>query len=273
MSYFLRTAALLGLLFAIFMAVGWLIAGIAGASVAFAAALLLNLLTFWFSDKIVLAIYRAKPLKESHLNRMIAELADKAGIPHPKTYMVESDVPNAFATGRSPSHSAIAVTAGLVNRLTDHEIRGVLGHEIYHIRHRDTLISTMAAVIAGAISWLAYAMYWGGAGQRREGGHAAIALLLFILAPFAATLIRLAISRSREYHADQGGAQISNPLWLAGALEKIEAAATHFRMRGNPSTAHLWIVNPFRADSLIRIFSTHPPTHERVRRLKEMSSS
>jgi heat shock protein HtpX len=271
MSYFVRTATLLGILFAVFLLIGWFVSGIAGATAMFFVALLLNIATFWFSDKIVLAIYRAKPLENARLNGIIAELADKAEIPRPKTYIVNTEVPNAFATGRSPKHAAVAVTKGLIDKLSEHEIRGVLGHELYHIKHRDTLIATMAATIAGAISWLAYALVWGGTGNdNRGGGSSAIALLIFILAPLSATLIQLAISRSREYHADQGGALITNPLWLASALEKIESIASNFRMKGNPSTAHLWIVNPFRAGNFVNLFSTHPPTTERVRRLKAM---
>ncbi|MBI2584235.1 MAG: zinc metalloprotease HtpX [Candidatus Aenigmarchaeota archaeon] len=264
---FLRTTFLMAILIALFLVIGYALAGIAGMTYALGFAVVLNLFAFWFSDGIVLRMYRAKPLKDAKINDMIEDLAKKAGIPSPRTYFVDTDVPNAFATGRSPGHSAVAVTRGLVDKLNDKEIRGVLAHEISHIKHRDTLVSTMAAVIAGAISWLGYIFLFGD----RDNRNALGILLAFILVPIAASLIRLAITRTREYHADTGGAKIDDPLALASALEKISDYAKHVRLRGNPSTAHMWIVNPFSGQSLINLFSTHPPAEERVRRLREMS--
>jgi len=264
---FLRTSLLLGLLIGIFLVVGYVFAGFAGMTYALVFAILLNVIMFWYSDKIVLKMYRAKPLNDAKLNKMIKELAEKSSIPMPKTYIVETEVPNAFATGRSPSHSAIAVTTGLVKHLNDKEIHGVLAHEMSHIKHRDTLVSTLAAVMAGAISWLAYAFMFGNS----ENRNGLSVLFLFILVPFAATLIRLAVTRTREYHADRGGADIVNPLDLASALEKISSYTSHAKIKGNPSTAHLWIINPFSGQSFTSLLSTHPPTEERVRRLKEMA--
>jgi heat shock protein HtpX len=266
---FLRTTFLLGILTAIFLAVGWLVGGITGISIGLAAAIATNFLVFFFSDKIVLRMYRAKPLQDAKLSRVIEELAKKAGIPKPKTYMVEMAVPNAFATGRSPKHSAVAVTRGLVDNLSHDEVEGVLAHEISHIKHRDTLVSTMAATIAGALAWMGHIFWYS---SDRQNRNAWTFLLIFILVPIAATLIRLAITRTREYHADTGGAQLADPLKLASALEKIGSIAkAHPVRKGNPSTAHMWIVNPFSGASLLRLFSTHPPIEERVARLRAMA--
>lgn len=266
---FLRTTLLLGVLTAIFLAIGWLFGGVAGMTYGFVFALAMNFIVYFWSDKIVLHMYRAKPLHDARLNKMIEKLAAEAGIPKPKTYIVDSEVPNAFATGRSPKHGAIAVTRGLANMLSHDEIEGVLAHEISHIKHRDILVSTMAATIAGAISWIVNVFWYT---TDRENRNIITFLLLLILVPIAATLIRLAISRTREYHADTGGAQLSDPLKLASALEKIGAFAKAYPFRrGNPSTAHMWIVNPFTASSILKLFSTHPPIEERVRRLKEIA--
>ncbi len=262
----LRTALLLGTLTAIFLLVGYIFAGIAGASIAFILALLLNFVSYWYSDKFVLKIYRAKKYENKKIQNMIERLAKKLDIPTPPLYIVSMDVPNAFATGRSPKHSAVAVTQGLLDTLTDEEIEGVLAHEISHIKNRDTLVSTMAATIAGAISWLAYAFYFSG----DEDRHPLSFVFLFILAPLAAMLVQLAISRSREYGADKTGAMMANPLKLADALEKISASAKARPISGNSSTAHLFIVNPFSAGSLASLFSTHPSTEDRVRILRAM---
>lgn len=267
MGSFLKTTLLLGLLTAIFLAVGFYFAGIAGLTVGLLLALAINFFSYWYSDKIVLWIYRAKPLEDRKINAMVEKLAAKAGIPKPKTYIVKMDVPNAFATGRNPEHSAIAVTKGLTETLSDAETEAVLAHELGHVRNRDTLISTIAAVIAGAISWLAYAFYLAGDGENR---NAISFVLLFVLAPLAATLVRLAISRTREFGADRTGGMLSDPIKLATALEKISAAARRAPARGNAATSHLFIVNPFRGQSLAGLFSTHPPVEERVRRLREM---
>lgn len=260
-----RTAILLGLMIAIFLAVGYFFAGVVGASVGLAVALALNFVAYWYSDKIVLRMYKAKPSHDKTLNDMVERLAKKAGVPKPKAYIIDTDIPNAFATGRSPKHSAVAATKGLLEALSDKEAEGVLAHEMAHIKHHDTLTSTVAATLAGALTWLAYIFYFGS-----EERNAFSFLLLFILAPLAASLIRLAISRNREYAADRYGASISNPLWLASALEKIESSVKSVRIKGNNATSHLFIVNPFTASDFAGIFSTHPPTQKRVAALRAM---
>jgi len=265
MGSFIKTTLLLGLLTAIFLAVGFWFGGLFGLTIGLGLALVINFFSYWYSDKIVLWMYKAKPLQDKKINAMVEKLAHKAGIPKPKTYIVEMDVPNAFATGRSPSHSAVAVTKALMETLNDGEIEAVLAHEISHIKNRDTLISTLAAVIAGAISWLAYAFYFGDS----ENRNALSFVLLFILAPLAASLVRLAISRTREFGADHSGALISDPLKLASALEKISGYKS--RAKGNAATSHLFIVNPFSGQSMVALFSTHPPLEERCRRLREMA--
>ncbi len=264
MGSFIKTTLLLGLLTAIFLAVGFWFGGIFGLTIGLALALVINLVSYWYSDRIVLRLYRAKPLQDRKINAMVEKLAHRAGIPKPKTYIVEMDVPNAFATGRNPKHSAVAVTKGLTEELNDSEVEAVLAHEISHIKNRDTLISTLAAVIAGAISWLAYAFYFGDGKNR----NALSFVLLFVLAPLAASLVRLAISRTREFGADHSGALISDPLKLASALEKISSHSG--KLRGNAATSHLFIVNPFSGQSMLSLFSTHPPVGERCRRLREM---
>lgn len=271
-----RTALLLGLLTGILLAIGFLIAGIDGMTFALIFAFIMNFVMYWFSDKIVLAIYRAKEIQKNEdvrLHETVEKLAREAKIPKPRVYIVNNATPNAFATGRSPSHAAVAVTSGLLETLSWDEIEGVLGHEIGHIKARDTLTSTIAATVAGAIGYIAqiawYSLFFGG--DRRRGGGSVLFLPLIFLAPVAATLIQLAISRSREYVADKNGALFSKkPLSLASALEKISAIAARHPMRGNAATSHLFIVNPFKADTLVNMFSTHPPVQERVKRLKEI---
>ncbi len=264
MGSFVKTTLLLGLLTAIFLAVGFWFGGLFGLTVGLALALALNLFSYWYSDRIVLWMYRAKPLQDKKINSIVEKIAKKAGIPKPKTYIVEMDIPNAFATGRSPKHSAVAVTRGLLHSLNDDEMEAVLAHEISHIKNRDTLVSTVAAVIAGAVSWIAYAFYFG----NNENRNALSFILLFVLAPLAASLVRLAISRTREFGADHSGALLSDPLKLASALEKISAHSG--KMRGNAATSHLFIVNPFSGGSMLSLFSTHPPVEERCRRLRAM---
>lgn len=260
-----KTAMLLGLMAAIFLAVGFFFAGPVGATVGLVIALALNFFSYWYSDKIVLKIYRAKRSDNKKLNEIVSRLAKKAGIPKPKTYVIQTDILNAFATGRSPKHSAVAVTTGLMSRLSSEEIEGVLAHEVAHIKNRDTLTSTVAATIAGALTWLAYIFYFGS-----DNRNALSFVLLFVLAPLAASLIRLSISRTREYAADRYGASISDPKWLASALEKIEDSVKGVKIRGNAATSHMFIVNPFRGQSLVEIFSTHPPTEKRVAALRAM---
>ncbi len=263
----IRSALLLGLLTAIFLAVGYAFAGIAGATIGLVIALVMNFVSYWYSDKIVLWMYRAKKLDDKKINNIIKKLAEKSAIPVPATYIVETDAPNAFATGRSPKHSAVAVTRGLIERLDDDEIEGVLAHELSHIKNRDTLVSTIAATLAGALTWLAYLFYFGD--ERERNGLSFI--LLFILAPLAASLIRLAISRNREYLADQTGAMLSDPMSLASALEKISSYSHGKKMRGNKATAHMFIVNPFSGASMMELFSTHPPTEKRTAVLRAMA--
>lgn len=272
----LRTVMLLGLLTGILLAIGFFFAGFDGMTVALIFAFIMNFAMYWLSDKIVLAIYRAKEVQRSENERLhetVEKLAKEANIPKPRIYIINNANPNAFATGRSPKHAAVAVTSGLLEILSWDEIEGVLGHEIGHIKTRDTLTSTIAATVAGAIGYIAqiawYSMFW--SGDRRRGGGSVLFLPLLFLAPVAATLIQLAISRSREYVADKNGAVFSKkPLSLASALEKISAAVMRYPMQGNAATSHLFIVNPFKADVLVNLFSTHPPVQERIKRLKEM---
>jgi heat shock protein HtpX len=267
----LRTAALLGLLTAILLAIGFLFAGIGGMTIALIFALLINFFTYWFSDKIVLSMYRAKPTNDRKLNSIVEKVAKEAGIPKPRVYIVPTESPNAFATGRSPNHSSIAVTQGLLDRLDDDEIEGVLSHELSHVKNRDTLVSTLAATIAGSISYLAQIGLLGLSSRDREGGNILL-LPLVILAPLAAMLVQLAISRGREFFADYTGAMISKkPLALASALEKISSYVDRNPMKGSSATSHLWIVNPFKGSSFASLFMTHPSTDERIRRLKELA--
>jgi heat shock protein HtpX len=271
----LRTALLLGLLTGILLAIGFLWAGITGMTIFLILAFILNFFVYWYSDKIVLNMYRAKEIpedEEPELHEIVKKLSKEAKIPKPKLYLVKMDIPNAFATGRSPKKGVVAVTSGLLNSLNKDEIEGVIAHEIAHIKSRDTLTSAIAATIAGAISYIAYMAWWGAlAGGRRRGGNALL-LPLVILAPLAATLVRLAISRGREYKADENGSIFSKkPLSLASALEKISASVKRNPLRGNAATSHLFIVNPFKSDSLSNLFSTHPSVESRVARLKELA--
>ncbi len=265
----IRSVLLLGLLTALFLAVGFYLGGAIGATLGLVLAFTMNFVSYWYSDKIVLWIYRAKKLDDKKINAMIEKLAKKAGLPKPATYIVNTDVPNAFATGRNPKHSAIAVTKGLIDKLENDEIEAVLAHEISHIKNRDTLVSTIAATLAGALTWLAYIMYYGDERNR----NALSFVLMFVLAPLAASLIRLAITRNREYMADRSGALLSDPLKLASALEKISSSVKGTRARGNAATAHLFIVNPFSSMSMMELFSTHPPTEKRVAILRAMKKS
>jgi len=242
---------------------------------------LMNFGVYWFSDKIVLRMYGAQEVTEAEapdLHRIVRELSQKAGIPMPRVYVMNSDSPNAFATGRNPEHAAVAVTRGIMRLLDEEELKGVIAHELSHIRHRDILVSTVAATIAGALSYMAmmarWSLFFGGFGSDdEEGGGNILAIVLFTtLAAFAAMLIQLAISRAREYLADEGGARLAgNPLYLARALAKLEAASRRIPMQTNPATAHMFIVNPLRGGGLMTLFSTHPPIEERIRRLEEMA--
>jgi heat shock protein HtpX len=279
-----KTFFLMLVLTVLFILVGTAIGGRSGAIYAFIFAALMNFFSYWFSDKIVLRMYGAKEVSQSEapeLYGIVAELTSKASLPMPKVYIMENDTPNAFATGRNPQHAAVAVTTGILRILSRDELMGVIGHELSHIQHRDILISTIAATMAGAISVLASMARWGAmfGGFRSDddegggggGGNIIVVLIVSIFASIAAMLIQMAISRSREYLADEGGAHLSNPLSLAKALEKLEMASQRIPMNANPSTAHLFIVNPLRGGGVLSLFSTHPPIEERIARLEEMA--
>jgi heat shock protein HtpX len=279
MSNVLRTTVLLAALTALFLVIGGAIGGNQGVVIAFVFALLMNFASYWFSDKIVLTMYGAQevsPHEAPDLYRVVQRLAQRAGIPMPRVYIIPSDAPNAFATGRNPQHGAVAVTEGIMRLLDEDELAGVLAHELGHIRNRDTLIMTVAATLAGAITMLAHMAQWGaifGFGRRDEenGGGVLGVLFMAILAPIAATVIQLAISRSREYFADSTGAGIAgSPSGLSRALEKLHYASQRLPMAANPATAHLFIVNPLAGGSWVNLFSTHPPIEERIRRLRRM---
>lgn len=279
---YIRTLLLLAALTGIFLVVGDLIAGRQGMIIAFLFALAMNLFAYWNSDRMVLSMYGAGEVDEAsapQLYALVRDLAQRAGLPMPKIYMIDNDQPNAFATGRNPQHAALAVNTGLMRLLSPEEVAGVLAHELSHVRHRDTLTMTMTAVIAGAIGMLAnFAFFFGGMGRdRREGGGlgALGGLLVMLFAPIAATLVQLAISRTREYEADRKGAEIAgNPLWLASALGKLENGARTIDnpvAEGHPATAHMFIVNPLHRQTLAGLFATHPPIAERIRRLEAMA--
>ena len=281
MTNVLRTTVLLAALTALFLVIGGAIGGNQGLVIAFVFALLMNFASYWFSDKIVLSMYGAREVSLNEapdLYRLVQRLAQRAGIPMPRVYIIPSDAPNAFATGRNPQHGAVAVTEGILRTLDSDELAGVLAHELGHIRNRDTLIMTVAATLAGAITMLAHMAQWGaifGFGRRDgedSGGGGMLSLLFMaILAPIAATLIQLAISRSREFFADSTGAALAgSPSGLARALEKLHYASQRLPMDANPATAHLFIVNPLTGGSLVNLFSTHPPIEERIRRLRRI---
>jgi heat shock protein HtpX len=280
MGNMLKTTVFLALLTGLFIAVGGLLGGRSGMMMAFVLALLMNFVSYWFSDKIVLKMYGAQPIGEAEapvVHRIVRTLATKAGIPMPKLYLIPSESPNAFATGRNPQHAAVAVTSGIMRIMDEKELEGVLAHELSHVLNRDILISTIAATVAGAISMLAnmaqWGMMFGGSRHDDEGrGTNPIALLLtVILAPLAAMLIQMAVSRSREYQADASGAQLTrNPGGLASALGKLGQATRMVPMNANPATAHLFIVNPLSGRSLATLFATHPPLEDRIARLRAM---
>jgi heat shock protein HtpX len=271
----LRTAALLGLLSGLLLMLGSLVGGQQGLVVAFAFAIAMNFFSYWFSDRIVLSMYRAQPVGPEHpLYRVVARLAQRAQLPMPKVFIIDSDSPNAFATGRNPEHASVAATEGILRLLDEHELEGVMAHELSHVRHRDILTSSVAATLAAAIMFGARMAQYGAifAGARsdddRRGGNIFGLLATAILAPIAAMLIQAAISRSREFAADSGGAELSgSPDALASALRKIDAVAHQVPLPANPATAHLFIVNPFAGGGWLALFSTHPPTEARVARL------
>ncbi len=280
MNHF-KTFLLMLVLTLLFVLVGSAIGGKNGAVYAFILAGLMNFFAYWFSDKIVLRMYGAQEVSEAEapeLYRIVANLTGKAGMPMPKIYIMENNAPNAFATGRNPEHAAVAVTTGLLRLLSREELEGVIGHELSHIRHRDILVSTLAATLAGAIAMLARMAQWGaflGMGrsddEERGGSSLLLTLIFSMIASIAAFLIQMAISRSREYLADAGGARLSHPLSLAKALGRLEMAAKRIPMEANPSTAHMFIVNPLRGGGILTLFSTHPPIEDRIARLEEMA--
>jgi heat shock protein HtpX len=281
----LKTTVLLAALTALLVVIGRAIGGTQGMVVAFTFALLMNAATYWFSDRIVLMMHGAREIDFSEapdLHRMVEQLAAQANIPKPKIYLIPDDGLNAFATGRDPQHGVVAYTEGILRSLDMKELAGVTAHELAHIKHRDILISTVAAVIAGAISMLGNMAQWaamfGGLGRSNdseEGGVNPMVLLFWaIVAPIAAVIIQLAISRAREYAADEGGARIcGNPLWLASALRRLERAVHVVPTHTQPATAHLFIVNPLRGGGIFSLFSTHPPVEERIARLEAMTIS
>ncbi|PYM60468.1 MAG: zinc metalloprotease HtpX [Candidatus Rokuibacteriota bacterium] len=281
MANTVKTTLLLGLLTGLFLLIGGGLGGRSGMVVAFGFALVMNFVSYWFSDKIVLASYGAQPIGEADapvVYRIVRNLATKARIPMPRLYLLPAEAPNAFATGRNPQHAAVAVTEGILRIMSEEELEGVLAHELSHVLNRDVLTSTIAATLAGAVMILANMARWGAmfAGSRRDdedgGGLNPIALIVTaLLAPIAAMLIQMAISRSREYEADASGARLTrNPLGLASALARLEQASQAIPMDASPATAHLFIVNPLSGRAFMNLFSTHPPIEERIARLRAM---
>ncbi|MBP1633489.1 MAG: htpX [Acidobacteria bacterium] len=269
----IKTALLLGLLSGLLLVIGQLLGGQGGLVIAFAFAVVMNLASYWFSDKIVLRMYRAQPVGPEHpLYRIVERLAQRGGLPMPKVYVIPDMSPNAFATGRNPHHAAVAATEGLLRILDEREVEGVIAHELAHVKHRDILIGSVAATIAAAIMMVArmaqFAAFFGGGRDDDRGSNPIALLATIILAPIAAMLIQSAISRSREFAADRGGAELAgSPYGLADALRKIEAVGRRVPMDANPATAHMFIVKPFSAGALISLFSTHPSTEKRIRAL------
>lgn len=277
----LKTMVLMVTLTLMLVGFGAILGGRSGMTIALIMAFAMNFFTYWFSDKIVLRMYGAQEVSEAEapeLHAMVRDLARQAGLPMPRIYIIDEEQPNAFATGRNPQHAAVAVTTGIMRILSPTELQGVLAHELAHIRNRDILVSTVAATIAGAISYLAqmaqWAMIFGGrSGDDEEGGGNPIAaIVMMIVGPIAAMLVQMAISRAREYGADETGARIcGRPLALANALRKLQMAVQQIPMEANPATSHLFIVNPLSGGGIVKLFSTHPPIEERIARLEAMA--
>jgi len=278
---YLRTGMLLAGMTALFMFVGFMIGGEAGMLIAFLVALGMNAFAYWNSDKVVLRMYNARQIDKRDspaFYGIVEQLASNADLPMPKVYIIDNPQPNAFATGRNPENAAVAATTGLLQRLSSEEVAGVMAHELAHVRNRDTLIMTITATIAGAISMLAqFGLFFGGANSRNNPLGIIGVLLVAILAPMAAMLVQMAISRAREYEADRIGAEICRqPLWLASALEKIASGASQIdndQAEANPATAHMFIINPLHAHKMDSLFSTHPNTANRVARLRELAQA
>ena len=278
----IKTYFLLGILTVVFVFAGSLLGNKSGMYIAFFLAIAMNWFSYFFSDRIVLAMYRAKPVTYNEapaLHNIVSELTQRAGLPMPKLYIIPNPSPNAFATGRDPQHAAVAVTSGILDLMTESELKGVLAHELSHVKDRDILIATIAATFAAAITMIARMMQWaayfgGGSDDRRQGNALGlVGMLAFaILAPIAAMLVQLAISRSREYLADEEGARLAgNPQFLANALRKLSAGVSRSPMNSaNPATAHMFIVAPFSGRAMLALFSTHPPLEERIARLERL---
>jgi heat shock protein HtpX len=286
MANVMRTGVLLAALTVLLMLIGGALGGQNGMVMAFVLSIVMNFGAYWFSDRIVLAMYRAQPVDEASapgLYRMVRNLVTRAGLPMPRVYIIPEEASNAFATGRNPQHAAIAVTEGIMRVMGEDELEGVLAHELAHVQNRDTLIMAVAATLAGAVTYMAHMAQWAmifGGGRRdgdedeSGGGGLVGGLLMIVLAPLAATLIQLAISRSREFHADATGARIAGQPWgLAKALEKLEMASKAVPMHATPATAHLFIVNPLTGGGWMTLFMTHPPVSERVARLRALAGS
>jgi len=277
----LKTMVLMVTLTLMLVGFGALLGGRSGMTIALILAFGMNFFSYWFSDKIVLRMYGAQEVSEAEapeLHAMVAELARGAGLPMPRVYIIDEEQPNAFATGRNPEHAAVAVTTGILRILSPSELQGVLAHELAHVRNRDILVGTVAATIAGAISYLAqmaqWAMIFGGRSSDEDegGGHPIAAIVMMIVGPIAAMLVQMAVSRAREYGADETGARIcGRPLALANALRKLQMGAQQIPMDANPATSHMFIVNPLTGGGIARLFSTHPPIEERIARLEAMA--
>ncbi len=275
----MKTAILMAAITALFMAIGSVLGGRQGMMLALLIALGMNFFSYWFSDKMVLRMYNAQEVDESsapQFYRMVRELAQRAGLPMPRVYLIEEDAPNAFATGRNPEHAAVAATTGILRVLSERELRGVMAHELAHVQHRDILISTISATMAGAIGMLGnFAMLFGGRDSEGRQTNPLVGLIVMILAPIAASLIQMAISRAREFEADRGGAEISgDPAALASALDKIHRYAQGMPLEAaerHPETAQMMIMNPLSGSGIKSLFSTHPPTEERIARLMELA--
>ena len=276
-----KTVGLMTFMMVLFVFIGGALGGRSGMMMAILFATIMNVGMYWFSDKLVLSMYHAQPVTEAEapeLHAIIRSLVQKAGMPMPKVYIIPEETPNAFATGRNPEHAVVAVTQGIMRILSREELSGVIGHELAHIKHRDMLTGTIVATMAGAISMLAQMAQWAmifGGGRRDddEGGSPIVAIVMMIVAPIAAMLVQMAISRTREYEADKGGAGLcGNPSWLANALLKLEKGSQIVPMEdAKPATAHMFIVNPLTGGGLMTLFSTHPPIAERVKRLNELA--